>query len=196
MNKRKPFIVEFTGTPEAGKTTVVNLLSNELKKSGYTVKLYPESAEKSKSVFPKGNNEEAKIWINIDTLKHVIEAPFLDYDFVIFDRGAYDRIFWLYLDCVYHPNIALKMAPLESFFHSYPTDLLICLSISETESIRRRGGEGKLVTKNFVANYNRLLGSFINSVGINKIIFSTENKSIGEVVETVKNSILEKYKEP
>ena len=46
MNRQKPFIVEFTGTPEAGKTTTIDLVEQKLLNLGYTVKVYPESAEK------------------------------------------------------------------------------------------------------------------------------------------------------
>lgn len=34
---RKPFMVEFTGAPEAGKTTVITNVSNQLTALGYRV---------------------------------------------------------------------------------------------------------------------------------------------------------------
>ena len=191
MNERKPFIVEFTGTPEAGKTTVINILHEQLLKMGYKVKIYPESAENSPKFFPK-ECIEAKLWINFDTTKHVLEAPFLDeYDIILFDRGALDRLFFVYLDSVYNPEIALKLGLFENILKDYLPNLLIAFYGSEEESIKRRGGEGRLVTKEFVSNYNRLLTTFINSLEINKVLVSTDNKSIEEVVETVQNLILE-----
>lgn len=191
MNERKPFIVEFTGTPEAGKTTVINILHEQLLKMGYKVKIYPESAENSPKFFPK-ECIEAKLWINFDTTKHVLEAPFLDeYDIILFDRGALDRLFFVYLDSVYNPEIALKLGLFENILKDYLPNLLIAFYVSEEESIKRRGGEGRLVTKEFVSNYNRLLTTFINSLEINKVLVSTDNKSIEEVVETVQNLILE-----
>lgn len=194
MNKRKPFIVEFTGSPEAGKTTVIDILYKQLLKMGYKVKKYPESAENCPSFFPK-ECLEAKLWINFDTAKHVLEAPFLyDYDIILFDRGALDHKFWIYLDSVYYPQLVSKTSPIENIFKDYLPDFLIALCVSEDESIRRRGGEGRIVTKEFVATYNRLFNSFINSVGVNKVIVSTDNKPIKKVVETVKKSILENMK--
>lgn len=191
MNERKPFIVEFTGSPEAGKTTVINTLYNQLLKMGYNVKKYPESAENCPKTFPK-ECLEAKLWINFDTAKHIIEAPFLhEYDIIFFDRGAFDIIFWLYLDSIYYPEIVSKSSPFEKTLKDYPPDFLIALFVSEEESIRRRGGEGRIVTKEFVATYNRLFKTFINCLEINKIVVSTNNKQIEEVVETVKKSILE-----
>lgn len=41
----RPFIVEFVGTPEAGKTTSVKMLRRSLEEKGYKVGLVRESAE-------------------------------------------------------------------------------------------------------------------------------------------------------
>lgn len=191
MNTRKPFIIEFTGTPEAGKTTVINLLHKELEKKGYRVKIYPESAEKTPKIFPK-ECLEAKLWIDSNVVQNILEAQYLlDYDIIIFDRGSIDRIFWIYLDSVYNPVASQKCVPFEMILKNYPPNLLIAFYVSEEESIRRRGGEGRLVTRDFVHNYNHLLVTFINSLGINKVIVSTDNKPIEEVVSVVMNSILE-----
>ena len=43
---RKPFMVEFTGTPEAGKTTTIKNVANKLTNMGYRVSILQESAEK------------------------------------------------------------------------------------------------------------------------------------------------------
>lgn len=194
MNTRKPFIVEFTGTPEAGKTTVINILYKQFLEMGYKVKLYPESAENSPTFFPKGCIE-AKLWMNFDTTKHVLEAPFQkEYDIILFDRGALDRLFFIYLDSIYNPEISLKLSVFENILNDYLPDFLITFHVSVEESIRRRGGEGRIVTTEFVSNYNRLLTTFINSLVTNKAIIHTDNKSIEEVVKTVKSLILENIK--
>ena len=194
MNKRKPFIVEFTGTPEAGKTTVIHLLYKQLSEMGYNVKFYPESAENAPKNFPKWCTEE-KLWINFDTLKNVLEAQYLsDYDIIIFDRGTIDRTFWIYLDCVYCQDIPYQTSYLKELADNYSPDLLIAFYVSEDESIKRRGGEGRLVTKEFVSTYNRLFKTFINPLKINKVIVNTDNKSIEEVLKLVEKSILEHLK--
>lgn len=191
MNERKPFIVEFTGSPEAGKTTVIHILQNRLLKMGYTVKVFPESAENCPKSFPK-NSLEAKLWINLDTLTHIVQAPFLsEYDIILFDRGAMDGLFWINIDARYHPNVFLKTASFEELFKSYPPNLLIALYVSEDESINRRGGEGKIVTKSFVEHYNSLFKLFFNSLQCNSFLICTDNLNIEEVVETAQKSILE-----
>ncbi len=193
MTRQKPFIVEFTGTPEAGKTTVINALYKDLTHSGYNVKVYPESAEESKKIFPRGE-KSSKLWTNINTLEHLIEAPFLyEYDIILFDRGAIDRLFWTYMDSIKDFEFALQMNSLSPLFYEYAPDLLIIFKVSIEESIRRRGGEGHIVTRDFLEEYNRLLDVFINSLRINKSIISTDNVSIENVFVAVKNIILENH---
>lgn len=193
---RKPFIVEFTGTPEAGKTTVINQLYDVLSNEGYKVKLYPESAELSKSLFPKGL-KDAKLWTNINTLQNIIEAPFqTKYDIILFDRGSMDRLFWIYMDSIKDFNFALQNCSMGSLFQKYPPDLLMIFKVSPKEALKRRGGEGHLVTNDFLMDYNRLLDVFINSIGINKVIVSTDNQKIDNVVKKVLKSILENMNEP
>lgn len=195
MTKRKPFIVEFTGTPEAGKTSTLKLLYKKLSKLGYKVKVYPESAENTPNFFPKGSLE-ISLWRNFDIAKHLLEAQFLsDYDIVLFDRGAFDGIFWIYLHSIYNANIATKTASFEKFFKRYPPKLLIAFYVSADESIKRRGGEGNLVTKQFVSTYNHLLDTFIGSLKeVNKELIFTDNKTIEEVCQITQNSILEHLK--
>lgn len=195
MYRKKPFIVEFTGTPEAGKTTVINILFENLKKLGYKVKLYPESAELTPKEFLKGCLE-AKLWMNFDTAKNILEAQYLsDYDIVLFDRGTFDRLFWIYLDSVYNPEIAVKNSVFDNIFKEYPSNLLVAFYVSIDEAIKRRGGEGRLVTKEFIKNYNTLFQTFISTLKTNKFVINTTNKAIEEVVGVVENSILEHFKE-
>ena len=50
----RPFIVEFLGTPEAGKTTSVKMLRRSLEEKGYKVGLVRESAEIVPDMFKTG----------------------------------------------------------------------------------------------------------------------------------------------
>lgn len=196
MNRQKPFIVEFTGTPEAGKTTTINLVEQKLLNLGYTVKVYPESAEKSKNIFPKSEYAklDSKLWMNLDTLKNLIEAHYQNYDIVLFDRGSIDRKFWIELDSSI--GILDNRFTNLTLFDTMLPDLLIVLRVSVDESLRRRGGEGHVVTKSFLETYNSILDVFINSIGINKDIVCTDNMQIDEVVEVVTKTILENLNKP
>ena len=124
--------------------------------------------------------------------KHILEAPYLeDYDIVIFDRGSIDRIFWIYLDAIENFELGLEVAPFGILAKNYPPDLLITLFVSEKESINRRGGEGHIVTREFVRSYNTLLKRFVESVEVNQTFIVTDGKTIEEVTSIALNSILE-----
>lgn len=197
MNRQKPFIVEFTGTPEAGKTTTIDLVEQKLLNLGYTVKVYPESAEKSKSIFPKEEyaKYDSKFWMYLDTLRNITEAPYQNYDIILFDRGAIDKKFWINLDAS-NGIFNTRLSYLAKLFDDMPPDLLIVLSVSVNESLRRRGGEGHVVTKSFLETYNSILDVFIDSIGINKNIICTDNMQIDEVVKVVTKTILENLNKP
>ena len=197
MSRHKPLIVEFTGTPEAGKTTNISIIYKQLISMGYKVRIYPESAEITPSFIPKGSND-FKLWIDADTFKHILEAPYLeDYDIVIFDRGSIDRIFWIYMDAIENFELGLEVAPFGILAKNYPPDLLITLFVSEKESINRRGGEGHIVTREFVRSYNTLLKRFVEAVEVNQTFIVTDGKTIEEVTSIALNSILENIeKEP
>jgi len=143
------------------------------------------------SVFPKGSSE-SKLWMNFNTSKYILESYFsIEYDIIILDRGLYDLMFWIDFDSTTDIKIAEENTPFAEILKKYPPDLLITLMIPPEESIKRRGGEGRLVTKEFVSRYNHILKDFINSLKINKTIIFTNNKSIPTVVNEALVNILE-----
>lgn len=90
---RKPFMVEFTGTPEAGKTTVIGNIYNKLTALGYSVFMLKESAEKLPSQIPKGT-WDANLWMHYQTLSGILSAKYVDTDIVLIDRGLIDSNFY------------------------------------------------------------------------------------------------------
>lgn len=90
---RKPFMVEFTGTPEAGKTTSIGNVANNLKSMGYKVAILKESAEKLPKEIPKGS-WEANLWMHYQTQAGLLRAKFMEADIVLIDRGLIDSKFY------------------------------------------------------------------------------------------------------
>ena len=52
MNKR-PLVIEFTGLPNSGKTTLIHVLAEKLQEDGYKVKIMQEDAELVPKCIPK-----------------------------------------------------------------------------------------------------------------------------------------------
>ena len=63
---RKPFMVEFSGTPEAGKTTTIRTVANMLRAKEYTVEVLTESAEILPNEITKGS-WDANLWMHYHT---------------------------------------------------------------------------------------------------------------------------------
>lgn len=188
MHKTSPFMIEFIGTPEAGKTTTIHRLKDLLLTQKYSVNLVRESAEIVPTSFPKGSTE-AHFWMRLTTAKSILENQVSnESDIILIDRGLIDTLFW----DTYYGSIGTmstsEVSKTNAFFQSigikYP-DLVVYLSTTPEETIRRRGGEGRIVTYSFVKQYNKVLDSFIDSVTCPVFHLDTTNLSQDEVTMRV-----------
>ena len=144
MNIRKrPLIIEFTGPPNSGKTTVIQSLKPALEKKGLRVDVKQEDAELVPKYIPK-KTWIRNSWIAFGQLQSLIEAVSSDCDVVLLDRGFFDAIFWT--DFLNSQNICtdfecFNMKKLfydfDNSFHFKP-DLLYIIDVSTEESLRRR----------------------------------------------------------
>jgi predicted NUDIX family phosphoesterase/predicted ATPase len=99
---RKPVVIEFAGSPKAGKTTTLSTLHAFLKRCGFKVEVVIERA----SVCPVRDKKHANfnIWTACTTLAQILEKtqhqhqsePHPDApEILILDRGLFDSIVWL-----------------------------------------------------------------------------------------------------
>jgi predicted NUDIX family phosphoesterase/predicted ATPase len=99
---RRPVVIEFAGSPKAGKTTTLSTLQAFLKRCGFRVEVVIERA----SICPIRDKKHANfnIWTACTTLAQILEktqhqhrrepdpdAP----EILILDRGLFDAIVWL-----------------------------------------------------------------------------------------------------
>jgi hypothetical protein len=72
FEKRRPFIIEFAGTPKSGKTTTISAVHQFLKRNGVIVRTFQERA----SVAPLIDKGTAffNTWVTCATLNGIIEA--------------------------------------------------------------------------------------------------------------------------
>src|SRR5437764_5508804 len=95
---RRPVVIEFSGSPKAGKTTVVNHISGFLKRCGFRTKIVVERAV----VCPIRDKKDSafNIWTLCHSLAALLEetqeppAP-NEPDILILDRGIFDTTCWL-----------------------------------------------------------------------------------------------------
>jgi predicted NUDIX family phosphoesterase/thymidylate kinase len=98
QNARRPIVLEFAGSPKAGKTTVVNQIAAFLKRCGFRTKIVVERA----SICPIRDKRDFafNVWTACQSLAALLEdtqeppAP-NDPQVLILDRGLFDTTCWL-----------------------------------------------------------------------------------------------------
>jgi predicted NUDIX family phosphoesterase len=95
---RRPIVLEFAGTPKAGKTTTISHIQAFLKRCGFRVKVVVERA----SICPIRDKKHFNfnVWTACTTLAQILEntqeppGP-EDPQILLLDRGLFDSICWL-----------------------------------------------------------------------------------------------------
>lgn len=93
--KRRPIVIEFSGSPKAGKTSSINSLKQFLKRNGFEVEVIQERA----SICPVSDKQSPmfNVWtscMSLAGLVGIVEDKKSTCDVVILDRGIFDAICW------------------------------------------------------------------------------------------------------
>lgn len=191
---RKPFMVEFSGTPEAGKTTTINTVANIMRNANYRVIVLRESAESLPDEIAKGTFQ-ANMWMHFITQAGLLKAVHADADIALIDRGIvdsefYGQKFFLEGGCSKDEYEEFE----RTFLQCLKPDLFITLMVTPEEAIKRRGGEGRLVNREYVRKYNEAYLKYFRTVQYPKELINTEMKEPCEVSKQVSDIILNYYR--
>lgn len=93
--QKRPIVIEFSGSPKAGKTSCINSLELFLKRNGFSVKVVQERA----SVCPVSDKQSPmfNLWTACTSLAGLIgtlEDKKNSVDVLILDRGIFDALCW------------------------------------------------------------------------------------------------------
>ena len=93
--QKRPIVIEFSGSPKAGKTSCINSLELFLKRNGFTVQVIQERA----SVCPVSDKQSPmfNLWTSCMSLAGLIgtlENKSNLTDVLILDRGVFDALCW------------------------------------------------------------------------------------------------------
>lgn len=191
---RKPFMVEFSGTPEAGKTTTINTVANIMRNANYRVIVLRESAESLPDEIAKGTFQ-ANMWMHFITQAGLLKAVHADADIALIDRGIVDSEFYGQKFLAEGGCSKDEYEEFErTFLQCLKPDLFITLMVTPEEAIKRRGGEGRLVNREYVRKYNEAYLKFFRTVQYPKVLINTEMKEPSEVSKQVSNIILNYYR--
>ena len=208
LTKKVPYIIEFTGTPRTGKTTLINNLYDFFKKKGFSVEVLEEfttSKKYKKEIYPLLKDKYKNI-VNTEIPKYVLkqleEAISKNVDIIIIDRSLFDRLIWVdrlvlkngmskeeYDDYknLYIPLIKEKLNIIISTY----TDSLTALKrdYQANLSLEKRN----FLNEDNVNEYNNSLlnmKKLANEENINFHLFDTTNKNQREISFDVVNTIL------
>lgn len=180
-------IIEFTGTPDAGKTTVITSVKKVLEEKKNKVILLGEA--NGLELPPQelrgtlGYNE----WVGENACNGILNALEQNPDIILVDRGIIDFRFWNFLyqkggKATEEEVRALQSKELFQDKRLIP-DLLVAVTVSIDEAIKRNP---KLSSKReWVENHNSLFEEFYSSYRGTKSSLDTTTLSIEEVKEEV-----------
>ena len=209
MQNKKPFVIEFTGTPRTGKTTIINNLYDLFTKSGIKVSMLEEfttSKKYKKEIKPTLKNQYKKI-VNFEIPRYVKEELECEIkkenDIILIDRSLFDRLIWV--DRL-HLKGELTKEEYEEYKKEYvpmikdKIDIIIGTYTDATTSIKRDyKAYLSLEKRSFLneENVNEYNTSLINieklskKENINFYLFDTTNKSQRECTIDITNKILD-----
>ena len=72
---KRPIVIEFSGLPNSGKTTLLHNLDKLCKSNGINAIIIQEPAELLPKLIPKGSIEQ-NLWITLETLQKNLEISF------------------------------------------------------------------------------------------------------------------------
>lgn len=139
--KKKPFLIEFTGTGRSGKTTAIDLIQDVFIKNGLKVLVVDEEYVKVTKEINHNRNKK----MNVDSLQYtnnVIEEKLIiyestsiqDYDIIIYDRGINDEFVWLDVFNATQKDIEEYDKKLGKKY----IDLLIIMTCSSDTTLKRK----------------------------------------------------------
>lgn len=187
---RKPFMVEFTGTPEAGKTTTIKNVANKFADIGYNVAVLQESAEKLPQEIPKGV-WNANLWMHFQTTAEILRVSYVQADIILIDRGLIDSNF--YGKKFLWEGIATEEQYEEFrklFINELFPNFVIALTVSPETAIKRRGGSGHLVNEEYIKRYNELFMRYYSEITCKKAIIDTGKLDVYQMNDEIFNIIL------
>lgn len=205
LNNKKPYVIEFTGTPRTGKTTLMNNLYDFFKKGGFniiTLEEFTTSKKYKQEIYPKLKNEYVNV-VNKEIPKYVLkelkETIATNPDIIIIDRSLFDRTIWLdrlynkegvrydnYLDeyiPIIKDNIDIIIATYTDSLTSLKRDYKANLSLEKRT----------FLSKGNINEYNNSLYNMkdvSDKEDINLYIFDTSNKSERDISFEVTDVIL------
>lgn len=215
LNNNKPYVIEFTGTPRTGKTTLMNNLYDFFKKGGFTtitLEEFTTSKKYKQEIYPKLKNEYVSV-VNKEIPKYILkelkDTISTSPDIIIIDRSLFDRTIWI--DRLYNKK-GITKEEYNNYLKEYipiikeNIDIIIATYTDSITSLKRDYNANlslekrTFLSKSNINEYNNSLYNMqdvSNKKNINLNIFDTTSKSERdisfEVIDTILTNMKHKY---
>lgn len=209
LNHTVQYVIEFTGTPRTGKTSLINNLNDFFKKKGFvvdTIEEFTTSKKYKNEIYPLLKDKHKNI-INTEIPKYVLaelnEALKNNNDVIIIDRSLFDRLILV-------NRLNMKKGMIDSEYNDYlkvyiplikeKIDIVISTYTDSITALKRDYKANlSLEKRNFLNedNINEYNKSLINmkelaeKENIRFYMFDTTQKSQREISIEVINVILD-----
>jgi predicted NUDIX family phosphoesterase len=139
----RAFVIEFAGTPKAGKTTSVEAIRHFFSRQGFRVHVLIERA--SVCPIPMKGHLFFNTWCACTMLAELIENVDTETDVIIVDRGLFDSLVWLTLqrqrgELTEHEAKVIEAFLLLDRWRSL-IDLVVVMNVSPQEAIQRENSQ-------------------------------------------------------
>jgi len=220
LSNKTPYVIEFTGTPRTGKTSLINNLKDFFKKKGFVVEVLEEfttSEKYKKEIYPTLKDKYKNV-VNTEIPKYVLkqleESINRNPDIIIIDRSLFDRLIWV-------DRLVLKAGMSKKEYTEYKNlyiplikekiDIIISTYTDSLTALKRDYNANLSLEKRTFLNeknvdeYNKSLlnmEQLSRQEQINFKLFDTTSKNQREIsfevidfiLENMKNNLLEKVK--
>ena len=207
--QKRPIVIEFSGSPKAGKTSCINSLELFLKRNGFTVKIVQEKA----SICPVTDKQSPmfNIWTSCMSLAEIIGTltnKKNTFDVLIVDRGIFDALCWFEWLVKTSKMDEKQREVLEKFLLMDNVinyiDIVFSFVVDPKKSIEREYANlltdkrGSIMNENVLGEYLKSVDSIISTKReyFHKVIrIDTSDKTQNEVSKEVTEKTLDNLKE-
>ncbi len=205
---KKPFVIEFSGTPRTGKTSTINNLYDFFKKGGFDISIIEEFTtsksykEEYKNKLCNMNKVDLNLYILKCVYKQLEEAIKTNKDIILIDRSINDRQIWNYRRFKtgdIEKNIYEEVRDKYISISKELIDFLVITYADGLTSLKRDYNSSLALEKRNFLNIeniegfneclNKLNDLFRKSVD-NSLILDTSNINMNEVSTTITENIL------
>jgi predicted NUDIX family phosphoesterase len=202
LGLRRPLVIEFCGTPKAGKTTTISALNIFLKRNDFKTSLIGEMA--GVCPIPSKTDFFFNSWTLFNSLAEMLKQLALGEnktDIILIDRALFDAMCWFkWLSCnnSKHPYISASQYKIfanflmETNMWTKYIDLVYIFKASPTEALKREFSE-LLTTKNGTIMNPKVLESYNESIDEIKTEFGNKFRSVEEYDTTNQHPNLVSY---